>query len=273
MNPGKLLILAALAVLTARLPASQIMYGTGVDANNNDLPGGSMDPHYTIMGPGFPLQQAIVESPGNHCTITTGCFTVQWVPGQWDSSNDSTSNACCGVYDFTTTLDLTGYSSFQGVLVSLAWTADDIGGDILINGVDQPNTDPGYGNWGSLTRFSILGSNTALKYSSINTIVFPVSFTDVATNGFTVQILPLPEPATFLLLGGALISLGVLAVISKFDYRSMRQRPLAHGAGSGRIAHCRPTEAQHQLPPTPNFCLMGCRPASINSADSAHECQ
>jgi hypothetical protein len=130
------------------------------------------------------------------------------VPGQWDSSNDSTSNACCGVYDFTTQLDLTGLSSFSGTLVTLGWAADDTGEDILINGVDQLGSGPGYGNWGSLKVFDIVGSNPALKYGAINTITFPVLFSDVATNGITVQLVP--EPETFLMIVGGLIAVGAV---------------------------------------------------------------
>ena len=197
------LVFIALVFLSIPVSADQIMYGTGVDNSNNNLAGGSNDSHYTISGPGVTLRPATVESASSHCTITTGCFTIQWVPGQWDSSNDSVSNACCGVYDFATVLDLTGLSFSSGTLLSLGWAADDTGEDILINGVDQPGSGPGYGNWGSLKVFDILGSNPALEYGAINTITFPVEFTDVATNGITVQILtPEPEPLLLLMLGG-----------------------------------------------------------------------
>ena len=203
-------VFLSLVILAVPACASQILYGTGVDSNNNNLPGESNDPHYTISGPGVPFRPATVESASNHCTLATGCSTTQWVPGQWDSSNDSTSNACCGVYDFTTHLDLTGLSSFSGTLVTLGWAADDTGEDILINGVDQLGSGPGYGNWGSLKRFDIVGSNPALKYGVINTITFPVLFSDIATNGITVQLVPVPEPETLLLLVGGLIALGAV---------------------------------------------------------------
>jgi TonB family protein len=67
MRYSKLLVLT-LAIAPISLSASPIIYGTGVDNNGNNLPGGSMDPHYTISGPGIPLQQAIVESASSHCT-------------------------------------------------------------------------------------------------------------------------------------------------------------------------------------------------------------
>jgi hypothetical protein len=193
------------------------MYGTGVDNNNDNLPGGSMDPHYIFSGPGYPFQHAILESASSHCTNAEGCFPA-WVPGQWDSSNDSTINACCGVYDFTTTLDLTGYSSFSGTVVTFYYAADDTGEDILINGVYQAGSTSGYGNWNAVAAFTILGSNPALIFGAINIITFQVDFTDSLTNGLTVQMSPAtpsPEATTFLMLSVALIGLGALGALRR----------------------------------------------------------
>ena len=217
MSPKQLLVLTALAIATIPLSASQIMYGTGVDNNNNNLPGGSMDPHYIFSGPGYPFQHAILESTSSHCTNAEGCFPA-WVPGQWDSSNDSTINACCGVYDFTTTLDLTQYSSISGTVVTFYYAADDTGVDILINGVYQAGSMSGYGNWNRLAAFTIFGSNPALVFGALNIITFQVEFTDSLTNGLTVQIGPLtptPETTTFLMFGGALIGLGALGALRR----------------------------------------------------------
>jgi hypothetical protein len=217
MRHAKLLVLTALAIGVIPLSASQIMYGTGVDNNGNNLPGGSMDPHYLLSGPGVAPQLAILESVSSHCTNAEGCFPA-WVLGQWDSSNDSTINACCGVYDFTTTLDLTGYSSFNGTLVSFYFAADDTGEGILINGVAQAGSASGYGHWNVLTPFTIMGSNPALIYGGINFITFEVDFTDSLTNGLTVQMgtIPgVPEPATLLLLSWGLISLCALGALRR----------------------------------------------------------
>jgi hypothetical protein len=217
VSQNKLLVLSALAIATVPLSASQIMYGTGVDNNNDNLPGGSMDPHYIFSGPGYPFQHAILESASSHCTNAEGCFPA-WVPGQWDSSNDSTINACCGVYDFTTTLDLTGYSSFSGTVVTFYYAADDTGEDILINGVYQAGSTSGYGNWNALAAFTILGSNPALIFGAINIITFQVDFTDSLTNGLTVQMSPAtpsPEATTFLMFSVALIGLGALGTLRR----------------------------------------------------------
>jgi hypothetical protein len=223
MRHNELLVLTALAIASIPLSAGQIMYATGVDNNNNNLPGGSMDPHYIFSGPGYPFQHAILESASSHCTNAEGCFPA-WVPGQWDSSNDSTINACCGVYDFTTTLDLTGRSPVSGTLVTFYYATDDTGEDILINGVYQAGSVAGYGHWNFLTPFTILGSNPALVYGAMNTITFQVDFTDSLTNGLTVQMSALtstPEPTTFLLFGGALIGLGALGAVRKRQDKSV----------------------------------------------------
>jgi hypothetical protein len=203
-----LLLLVGVTALPLCAGTIPIMYGTGVDASGNDLAGGSADPHYTISPPG---SAAIVESASSHYPA--------WVAGQWDSSNDSTSNACCGDYVFTTQLDLVGYSSYSGTLVSLQWSADDSASDILINGIDQPGTALGNGSWSSLYTFTIDGSNSALQWNAINTVTFTVDFTDVETNGLIVDVTSAapsldgstPEPSTLFLLAGGLGCIALFA--------------------------------------------------------------
>jgi hypothetical protein len=73
-----MLLIVSFATNSSIFAATFTVFGTGVDNNGNVLPGGSIDPHYTITGPGATGSRAVVYSGAN--------IFSSWVPNDAHSA-------------------------------------------------------------------------------------------------------------------------------------------------------------------------------------------
>ena len=188
------------------------LFNTGVDNSKALLPGGSVDPHYTVLDGSKNLYTSF--NPGGTSAVESQSslfsgWTANGPASKWISTNDSSTNPI-GTFYFKTTFDLTGLSPSTAT-ISGQWTVDDSSGQgILLNGVAIPGTTIGSGAWGSFQSFTIpVGSNFV---SGVNTLLFETDFTDAATNAVRVDNLSgtakslaaanTPEPGSIALLAG-----------------------------------------------------------------------
>lgn len=141
MKPVLTLIIAAMALdLQAQPGPVPGLYNTGVDDNNNLLPLGSVDGHYTLIGSAdtnYPGPDAVVpiDFPGPSDWMTNGPNS-EWISPSLTTA-DSPYNTP-GVYVYRTTFDLSQFD-ISTVTVTGSWASDDDGDDIYLNGVATGN--------------------------------------------------------------------------------------------------------------------------------------
>jgi hypothetical protein len=131
------------------------VFGTGVDGTGVPLPGGSVDPHYTL------IQSAESTLPGPNAIVVSqiaeGYWVAQSTTSKWiaPSANQAYPGAdpcnAAGNYVYRTTFDLTGYVATTAKLVG-SWGADNTGVAIRLNGTSLGLSAPGYA---PLTAFTI----------------------------------------------------------------------------------------------------------------------
>lgn len=163
------------------------LYTTGVDNANVVLPGGAIDPHYTVLENGNANAVVMSILPS---TYVPNNSTSKWV---WQAANGQPTNV---TRTFRTTFDLTGYDPSTAVITGL-WGTDNAGDDILINGASTGNTSP------TFTRFTPFTISSGFV-SGINTLDFVVRDVGVIS-GFRVAAISgeadlrdpnvVPEPA------------------------------------------------------------------------------
>ena len=146
------------------VPARFGLYETGVDALGNLVATDAADPHYTLTGAGAP-------AGGVRAVADDGFPIGPWVGNDTNSrwvvpiGSDGDGNASPGTYDYTATVDITGFDP-ASVTISGQWAADD-SAVILVNGKPTSNTVTGFG---SLTAFTLSGFETGA-----NTVTFRVT--------------------------------------------------------------------------------------------------
>ncbi len=123
------------------------IFNTGVDDSRVSLPGGSVDPHYTLV------QSAELTLMGPNAIVTTdiaaGFWFAQSETSKWiaPSANQSYPGAspcnAAGTYVYRTSFDLTGFDPATAT-VRGAWGADNSGTDIRLNGASKGITAPSY---------------------------------------------------------------------------------------------------------------------------------
>ena len=129
---------------TGNLP----VFNTGVAANGSLLPGGSVDPHYTLISSAEP------SLPGPNAIVTSSIADGYWIPqgpnSKWiaPSANQSYASApipcnAAGTYTYRTLIDLTGLDPATAVIQG-QWAADNQGTEIRLNGVSIDLAQPGY---------------------------------------------------------------------------------------------------------------------------------
>lgn len=179
------------------------LFGTGLDASGNTLAGGATDSDWIVVETG---QAARVRTnlPGTYFANNS---LSQWI---WQQANGQPINV---VRTFRTTFDLTGFDHTTAVINGL-WGVDNVGEDILINGVSLGITLPGVviSNFSQLHAFTI---NTGF-IAGVNTLDFRVRDAG-SQSAFRAQLSgearvsnPVSAPATLALasLALALMALG-----------------------------------------------------------------
>jgi hypothetical protein len=179
------------------------LFTTGVNNFGNALPLGSPDPHYTILETNtnpFVLTNPRINYVNNS--------TSQWI---WQNSNGTPTDVS---RTFRTTFILTEIEP-NTASISGKWAVDNVGLDILINGVSTGNSIPfGFSAFKNFTDFSISEG----FISGLNTLDFIVRDEGVIS-GFLVGEISgttstiskpesVPEPASTL----GLLTLGAIGL-------------------------------------------------------------
>jgi hypothetical protein len=151
------------------------LFNTGVDDQGAPLEDGAIDPHYELItNPQVPEStDAIVED------------TTVWpiVEGPWLLPNDMSKwigptldpNATAGDFTYRATFDLTGFDHATA-FVQGGWATDNIGVDIVVNGVST-----GIRNEAGFSAFNPFLVSTGFQ-PGINTIDFVVNNANTALN-------------------------------------------------------------------------------------------
>ena len=200
------LIVLGLAVCSISSQADTIrIFGSGQDNNGVYLPGGAIDPHYTITG--------TPAGPGSFAAVRVDAGGLP--PGTIAEANSlSPDLQGTGFYTYTTTFDLTGFNLSTAVLNG-TWGGDDAWGGVTLNGQAIAWT-AGYP--GPCCFFDGTFNATTGFLPGINTLSFTIDQTDnwfdyANIGGGTVTADPIgsptPEPASLLLFGSAISALAL----------------------------------------------------------------
>ncbi len=154
------------------------LFNTGVAANGTVLADGALDPHYALIASSDPAH----AGPSAFVVNATGypigsqwmadSATSKWIGAQAnqnDQGGQGPGGDKPGAYTYRTTFTLSGINP-AGLQISGAWSADDFGTDILVNGQSTGLTAYGPGGVGdaaytrfvpfTISRFFVSGLNT-----------------------------------------------------------------------------------------------------------------
>lgn len=202
---------AAMAIITtsdAKAIPVGTFYNTGVDDTQTTLANFAPETHYVL------ISTPDGSTPGVRVATSANGFPIPpWIGDNsvsaWIGPNtDSALNGAAGQYDYRTTFDLTGFDASTAALGG-QWAADNVGVDILINGVSAGQTGGGYNAFSSF----LISSGFI---NGLNTIDFLVRNDDGPT-GLRVEgaltadaaPAPVPEPMSLAILGVGLAGAGL----------------------------------------------------------------
>ena len=215
--PYRFLFCAVCGLLALPLSGTTItVFSTGLDNSGSFLPGGSVDPHWTMTLGGSTAYVAVGATQAEHDAYNV---PVGWplIPDWWTTSSlaqwiapiaDVTSIKGSGEYDFQTTFTLAGLLPGTAEIKG-NWTADNATLGIFLNGVLVPNTTTtDLGGYKYLTSFDIKSGFVP----GLNTLSFHVqnsavgnTYPDPNPTGLIVEITgtaaPVPEPGTMIAAG------------------------------------------------------------------------
>lgn len=199
-------VLASLTTTEAKAIPVDTFYNTGVDTTHTVLGNGLAETHYVLTSipngsaPGVRVATSANGYPLDKYWLGDNKASA-WIGPKGDNSLDG----AVGQYDYRTTFNLTGFNVSTAVL-SGKWAADDVGVNILINGVST--AQPGTGSYSAFTNFSVASG----FINGINTIDFIVKNTGGPT-GLRVEgalKADVPEPMSLAILGAGLFSVGLI---------------------------------------------------------------
>ena len=206
------LIVVALAVLGSAAQASPIfVFNTGVDLFGTVLTDGTVgDPHYSLVSVPGGTSDIMVRTAAGGAPVNTGGWLGDDALSAWIGPNTAFSGGPGGSYDYRTTFDLGVLSPSTANLMG-QFAADDWAVDILINGISTGTFGGDYTSW---TSFSI-NSGFVDGVNTLDFIVHNLGNTDtLGPTGLRVEVTgtasTVPEPASFVLLGAALVGLSAI---------------------------------------------------------------
>jgi hypothetical protein len=185
------------------------LHNTGVDAADLPLPTGVDDPHYALVAPGtiVPDQTAVTND-----VFPIGPWYRNTATSRWITPPDPSGNGDPTFFYFETTFDLTGLDPATAAITGL-WSSDNVGHDVLLNGVATGN--PQLGSFPLLSTFEISAALGDAFNPGLNTLTFVVENLPPGINpmglrveGIVAHANVVPEPSAILML--AVGGLGLL---------------------------------------------------------------
>lgn len=169
------------------------VYGTGLGVDGLPLPGGAVDPHYTLIAnPNDPAsEQAIVQSNLPVPPWLPNSATSKWIGPSANTAgamgSDGNDGEGPGNYLYRTRIDLTGFD-LSTVQITGGWTTDNTTPAIRVNGVVTGLTNPNEGGFGALIPFVLNQANVPGLIAGVNTVDFVVNNPAVGFTGLRVDI-------------------------------------------------------------------------------------
>jgi hypothetical protein len=183
------------------------LYNTGVSSTHTVLPDGTVgDPHYSLISVPGGTTQTLVRS-------STGGFPIPpWLGDDASSAWIGPDNAAdldgpAGQYIYRTTFDLTGLTPGTAS-ISGQWSTDNLGVDILINGVSTGQSISNPESFRTFTSF-VINSGFVEGVNTIDFVVLNQPYEGRNPTGLRVEMTGTaavtPEPAMGLAWGVAVI--------------------------------------------------------------------
>ncbi|HOY57972.1 MAG TPA: immunoglobulin domain-containing protein [Verrucomicrobiota bacterium] len=155
------------------------LFSTGLNEARGLLADNSVDAHYNLIeNPDVQSTDAIVEDT-TVFPISDGTWLAPTLTSKWIGPRFNTVASAVGVYVYRVTIDLTNRDP-KTVDIEGAWSADNVGTEIRVNGVATSN--PPSGGFNAWTPFTLKGTDVAFV-AGINTIDFVVE--NQAAVGYT----------------------------------------------------------------------------------------
>jgi len=182
--------------------AAITLFDTGVDAKGKPAANGAAEMHYSMTGPSGSAGAVRVANSANGFPI------LPWMgddsSSAWIGPNGSDLSGPVGTYTYRVSFDLSGLNP-RTASISGLWSMDDVGQDILINGISTGATGNGFSSFQAFT------IDKGFK-DGLNTIDFKV-FNGGGPTGLRVEMTgaaAVPEPASMTLIAAGLLGLGAL---------------------------------------------------------------